>query len=431
MTIDTPQSIDSYWNHWQRILFRFICVYFLLYMIPFPLSYIPGISLLARYWAEFQELWVTWISTSFLGFTEPLDSAPNGSGDRLYNYAVFFASLVVSVLGCLIWTAIDFRRKSYSKLLRYLSMYMRYYLAFTLTSYGFSKVFVLQFSEMSLMDLIKPYGDSSPMALVWNYMEYSDSYTMFSGWAEVIAGFLLLFRRTSTLGALMAFGVMLNVFMMNMSYDVPVKLYSGHLMLIGLILMILDRKRLINFFLLNKSTAAKNVARYFKKKEWNIVGWSFKGMFILYVLIMQVSNSYSSQSRYGKKAPKPALYGIYEVTQFVKNNDTLLPLTTDSNRWDKLVIEKYYSAVINMDGSRETFKAVEDTIQNSLVLSGYNEDSSEYYHEFTYQLQDSLFVLKGTNQNDTLEITFKRKLREDYLLMSRGFNWVNDVPFNR
>ena len=55
------------------------------------------------------------------------------------------------------------------------------------------------------------------------------SYEIFAGCAETLGGILLLTPRTTTLGALVCLADMIQVFMLNMTYDVPVKLFSFHL----------------------------------------------------------------------------------------------------------------------------------------------------------------------------------------------------------
>ena len=419
------------WNIAKRISFRFFFIFFVLYIFPFPAYYIPGVSVLSGYYSSMMESIILWFGSDIFGIAETIDTASNGSGDRLISFVSMYTNLILALLGCIIWSAADFRRKSYNKLLTYFSVYIRYYLAATLLSYGFSKIFTNQFSELGLMDLLKPYGDSSPMGLMWNFMEYSDSYTIFSGISEALGGALLLWRRTTLLGALFTVGVMLNVFMMNMSYDIPVKLYSAHLMLMGVFLLALDGKRILNFLILNKTVVAKKMTPYFTKKGWRIGALVFKYAFVLFIFYSQISGAYEGQRKWGKKAPKPALYGIYEVEEFVWNNDTLPPLKTDTIRWDKLVVDKYSTVVYYMDGRRSYFKNETDTIANKLILSSYNDDSSKNYHELHYILKDSLFDIDGRKDQDSLRVKFRIKKREDYLLLNRGFHWVNDYPFNR
>ncbi|MEM7087076.1 MAG: DoxX family protein [Bacteroidota bacterium] len=431
MSSEISHSNMPDWNIAKRISFRFFFIFFVLYILPFPAYYIPGVAVLSGYFSSFMESITLWFGTDIFGITETIDSSSNGSGDRLYSFVSMFTNLIIALLGCVIWSVIDFRRKSYNKLLSYFTVYVRFYLASVLLSYGFSKVFTNQFSELSLNDLIKPYGESSPMALMWNFMEFSDSYTIFSGASEVLGGILLLWRRTTTLGALVTVGVMFNVFMMNMSYDIPVKLYSGHLTLMGMFLLVLDGKRILNFLVFNKAVVAKKITPHFKKKAWRITGIVLKYAFVVYLLYSNVSRSYESQRKWGKKAPKPALYGIYEVEEFVWNSDTLPALKTDSIRWDRLVVDKYSTSIHYMNGQKGYYKNETDTLEQKLYLSSFRDDSSKNFHDFQFTSNDSLFYLNGCKGLDSMRVKFKIKKREDFLLLNRGFHWVNDFPFNR
>src|SRR4029078_1905598 len=83
----------------------------------------------------------------------------------------------------------------------------------------------------------------------WTFLGFSIPYEIFAGTAETLSATLLLFRRTRTLGALIGAGVLTNVFMLNMSFDIPVKQYSAHLLLMCVFLVALDRERLLNVFL--------------------------------------------------------------------------------------------------------------------------------------------------------------------------------------
>src|SRR5947199_10310512 len=90
-------------------------------------------------------------------------------------------------------------------------------------------------------------------------MGYSTPYTIFTGVGEVIGGVLLFFRRTTTLGALIICGVMANVVALNFSYDVRVKVFSSLLLFLTIFLLVPDLRRLMNIFVLNRSTPAANL----------------------------------------------------------------------------------------------------------------------------------------------------------------------------
>jgi hypothetical protein len=113
-----------------------------------------------------------------------------------------------------------------------------------------NKLVPLQFGSLRLAEMVQPIGEQSPMGLLWRFMAASPAYTMFTGFAEVLAASLLLFRRTAMLGAFLCAGVMANVVALNFCYDVPVKLFSSRLLLMSLFLLAPDVRRLCHFFIL-------------------------------------------------------------------------------------------------------------------------------------------------------------------------------------
>ena len=189
---------------------------------------------LAAYWLIPQVAWdaiVTRVGPSVFGVEVLV--RPNGSGDTTYAYVQLACEVGLAVAAAAVWTALDRRRPSYPRLGEWLLVACRYFLAVVMLGYGFAKVFTGQFPAPSLETLMRPYGDSSPMRLVWTFMGYSRPYGVFTGLAEVVGGLLLLSRRTTTLGALVIIGVMVNVAMLNFCFDVPVKIFSTQLLLIA------------------------------------------------------------------------------------------------------------------------------------------------------------------------------------------------------
>ena len=97
------------------------------------------------------------------------------------------------------------------------------------------------------------------MGLLWTLMAESPAYTFFAGLGDVVGGLLLAFRRTATLGALVTFGVMVNVMMLNFCYDVPVKQYSFHLVMMALLIALPDFPRMFKALVLNLPTEPGNL----------------------------------------------------------------------------------------------------------------------------------------------------------------------------
>lgn len=103
---------------------------------------------------------------------------------------------------------------------------LRIGLAGYLFVYGWSKVFLAQMGRADLGDALVGFGEMSPMGLLWRMVGYSVPFQFLSGVAEVLAAGLLLWRRTAGAGAAVAAFDMYFVFLLNLSYDVPVKQLS-------------------------------------------------------------------------------------------------------------------------------------------------------------------------------------------------------------
>src|SRR5271166_352434 len=252
-----PQGVR--WGLGTRIAFRFAFVYFLLYNQFFPfqlLAFPPFLQLSGIYNSLWSET-VQWVSRHVLHLSHDfgmdyLNSA-TGSKDTTFVYVQVLCYLVVAAVATVIWSLLDRRRRNYYWLFNWFLAYMRLALAAIMIPYGVAKLFPWQFPALSLSKLLQTYGDSSPMGLMWTFMGASPSYSFFGGAAEVLAGMLPVIPRLATLGALVSIGLMSNVLMLNLGYDVPVKLVSIHLLLMAGFLVAPDLRRLTRFFVLNRS----------------------------------------------------------------------------------------------------------------------------------------------------------------------------------
>lgn len=232
------------WSWPTRIAFRFAFVYLVLYLPIATQGGFPFTNQLYQWlvlgWNEV----VAWTGHHVLHLAGEIATQQTGSGDRTWDWVQIFCIAALAVFGAAVWTALAFRRPSHPHLHEWLRIAVRYVLALSLLMYGLAKVFPGQFAFPPAYWLVQTLGDSSPMRLLWAFMGYSKPYTIFAGVSEVLGGLLLLWRRTTSLGALVALAVMANVMMMNYCYDVPVKLLSTHLVALSLFLLLPDARRL-------------------------------------------------------------------------------------------------------------------------------------------------------------------------------------------
>ena len=406
------------WGFWNKVSFRFLFTYFTLYCC----SIFSG-----SLWSPF----VYWIGKNILNIGHEFSHKGYGSGDTTYAYIQVLLFFLIALSVTLVTSVIDRKRQSYDTLMWVFTILLRLILVFFLLVYGFSKVFYLQFSPPSLTRLLQPLGEMSPMGLAWTFMGYSKAYTIFSGLVEVFAGYLLISKRTQTIGAMLTIAVMGNVFMMNLCYDIPVKLFSIHLLLMGLILLLTDFNRLFGLFFTNETIdKVTYFSPYMHDKDIIKVVRGFKLLFIVGISGLYGFKDYTSMKKHGENREKPILYGIWEARHFIKNNDTIPPLITDHDRWRYLIIDRKDRAIIKaMDGKKSYHTFKPDSISRQIV---FNESKLETdTPNFTYDNSSRDYLeLKGILNSDTLSIVLYRK-DDNFLLKTRGFNWINEQPFNR
>ncbi len=358
--------------------------------------------------------------------------SPAGSGDTSYVYAYLCLLTLITVVGTLVWALLDRRRKNYEQGYYWLLIALRYYVAMVSFLYGIIKLFALQMTFPNLSQLATPIGDLSPMRLAWFFIGYSTPYEVFSGAAECLAGFLLIYRRTSTLGAFVATAVFMNVMMLNLSYNIPVKLFSIHLFVYSTILLISDAQRLLDFFVFNRATAP--TPTYKLPKKWMQNGrLLLKAAFVILFIVMPFYNSYVSTLTPFNSAPKKELLttGIFDVTTFETNGR----MSTDTLRWQNVVFDHYKGGSIQTTDTlfrirynRAYFAYSLDSLKQNISFKKRTEDSLSL---FTLQcsLPDSNTVLmKGKVQNDSLRVVLKRR-KYHFPLADKPFDWLlESVP---
>ncbi|WP_305981638.1 hypothetical protein [Roseivirga thermotolerans] len=421
------------WSPIQKVSFRFTFIFFLLFILPFPFSTILGFFNEFTLAQAFSDFW-TWcakqVATSLLGMEGLPDGSP-GSGDRTENWIQYGLFLLLAIVGTLVWSLADRNRKNYYRLWRVFVMVVVYYLVYFMAIYGFIKVFYLQMPELRIDRLLRTYGQSSPMGLLWTFMGASKTYSVYAGLSEVIAGTLLIFRRTRTLGGLVTFGVMFNVFMLNMAYDVPVKLFSAQLMLMGLYIALIDYKAILGVFIWQKPQAVTPWPPFFKSAQKQLGLLIVQVLFIGYIYYERIEAGISGRSQYGELRPKSALYGLYDVITFVKNGDTIPPLLTDDERWQRMIFESPQNTmVMYMDDRTRFYSSAIDTTTQTITIS-IGADSLRKDYPLRYEKLNDGLQIRGVLEQDSLFLQLKTYDLSRFYLTNRGFNWVNEVPWHR
>jgi uncharacterized membrane protein YphA (DoxX/SURF4 family) len=434
--IETGTSVQELnarprWHITKLVAFRFVFAYFVLYILPFPVEYLPFTTSLIKQYTDLWQAIVPWVGKHVLHLSYDITVFQKGSGDTTYNYVQVLCLLALATVGALIWSLLDRRRHSYDRLYQWLKLYVRFSLASAMIGYGAIKIIPLQMPSPSFTRLIEPYGDSSPMGLLWTFIGASKGFEIFTGCAEMLGGVLLILPHTTLLGALVCFIDTSLIFTLNMCYDVPVKLYSFHLLVMSVFLVAPDLKRLTDLLLFNRSVEAVKLAQLFHRKWLNRAGLALQILFGLYLIGYSFYGCYQRSKVYGDSAPKPPLYGIWSVEEFSVDGQARPPLLTDTTRWQRVIFQSPGSLSIQpMSGPNARFTL--DLDMENRKLSIAKRDDPDWKAElFFEELGPGLMALEGELDGRKTYAKLARFDESNFLLKSRGFNWIQEYPFNR
>jgi hypothetical protein len=301
----------------------------------------------------------------------------------------------------------------------------------TMISYGAAKVIKTQFPNPALDRLLQPFGDASPMGLLWTFMGASLAFNIFTGGGEFVGGLLLSFRRTALLGALVIIAVMTNVVMLNFSYDVPVKLYSLHLLGMAVFLTIPHMRQLINILILNRHTEPVEHRPYFARPWLNRGAQILCALLVITFVWQALNRSYTGRHTYGDLSPRSPLYGIWNVEEFEVDGEVKPPLMTDKDRWRRVVFDNPRTFSLQlMSDSRSRFGLELDANKKTLALT--KRDDPNWKTTLNYERIDpEKLTIDGTFDGKKIRARLQRVEPSQFLLINRGFHWINEFPFNR
>ena len=431
------------WSAARWLGFRFVFVYLLIDNLPVAASWVPGAGwLIARY----QQLWaaaVPWVGRHVLHLARPIATAANGSGDRTFDYVQVLCIAALAALAALAWSALarrpgrpgsPGRRRALAEGLR---IYLRYTLALVLLTRGIGMLTGVRFPFPGIDRLQERLGDSSPLALFSTFMGYSPLYAGFVGAGEAIGGLLLLFRRTTTLGALLALAMASHAAAFAFSYDVPEKLLSLHLLAMAGWLLAPDARRLVDGLLLDRPTRPPDVAPPFAGR------WSSRGRLGLEALrigcvllaVVAITRHDLDRRQELMRMPRPPLYGVWDVDELRRDGRVVPPWSGDPTRWRRLVVRSPEAAAAQLaSGARQSFATAYG--RRLVTLSSRDGSGSAGKQVPFATLAWSLpgpdqLVLQGTMRGEALMVKLRRVDESRVLLLTRGFHLISDAAANQ
>lgn len=427
-------EIQQPWSAAYKVIFRFFFLAVNIIITPFVfLQGAPGLDVLLEYLFLPLDKLSLWLNQLLYHIT-PATQPPNGNGDTPEQWMGLYTGLLLAAVGTIIWSLLDRKQQHYSKLNYWFCLGLRYFIISNGLSYGIFKLFAVQMPFPSLSQLATPLGDYLPMRFSWMFIGYSFSYQFFSGLIEVVAALLLLFRPTATLGILVSLGVFINVMMLNLSYDIPVKINSITLVLVCCWLLAMELPRLFTFFFYNRAAASDILVFPFTTKRSRRLARTVKWVYVGLTMGLTVMLSLQSWNQQHNKTNPPALKtGIYEVLLQVHQGDTITIADADSLYWQNLVLDQGLEGSIKTSDSRFRqrygrgyFNYKVDSVQSTLSLFRKTSDSVSIV-QFRYEVKDSVtLLLRSIPPTDSLQLLLRRRTTA-FPLGEKQFHWISET----
>jgi len=420
--------VEPVWPGGLRVAFRFVFLYVSLFclatQIAGSLFMTPGSS-----FRGFGLLWpmrpiTTWIATHVFGATEPLVYG-RFSGETLFYWVQMFWIFLAAVAGTVIWSVVDRRRENYARLQQWFHLAIRLALAASMFEYGMAKVISTQFPQPPLNTLVTPLGNMTLSGLLWAAIGASPAYEAFTGVAELLGGILLLMPRTAMLGALICLADAVQVFALNMTFDIGVKQISFHLILMSLLVLAPDARRLLNFFVLNRPAGPSSRTELFRSNMANRVALAIPLVIGVYLLGTYAYVNWTFRQMEGDASPRSPLYGIWNVDQLSVDGEVgPVGLNDYDRRWRRVIFDAPNAmAVQRTDDSFARYVASVNVYQNSIALT--KGGSKTWRASLTFRRPSpERLVLEG--EMDGYKILAQLQLAEfdTFRLLNSSFRWI-------
>jgi hypothetical protein len=401
---------DRAWKSWEKILFRLFFPFLTLQILTqdFTGNLFGGSHLV---WDLGERIFTRpglWLNDHFFHFTyQPpawttFSAALHTIRDTVY--------LLLSIVICIVWTLFDKHRTNYNRLHYWFSQVLVMALSCIAFAYGVVKVFPVQMAAPSFSVLQTPVGDLRPFDLLWATYGYGSPYQMLTGFCEAGSAILILFRRTRVAGLLILASVMVNVILLNYTFQIGVLMLSFYVLLVALFLL---------------APYAWQLARLFFSGQEGTLAWNGyvpgRGLKTIIprvtagVLIAAsfLANTLYVHSVYERRETVRRSAEYSQVQHFVMNSDTLRPSDNDTICWrwwnERTTSGKRYVTITPVKiRAAKTYTVERDTSKRILTLKPMDRKDSVLLRFNYTDLSASRWRLEGIWGQNRVRAEFLR-----------------------
>jgi uncharacterized membrane protein YphA (DoxX/SURF4 family) len=352
----------------------------------------------------------------------------DNSGDTVGEWVSVFCIASLALIAAAVWSVADRWRARDVRLREVVRVLVRYTLAFVMLSYGVLKLSFGQFPEPTAGSLMQRLADTTPDELLWTFMGVSPAYVFFCGAGETLGALLLLFRRTTTLGALVLAAVLTNVVMLNFCYGVSVKINSSHYLAMCIFLLLPDLGRLGNVLVFNRAARPAAGAPVPARPWMRLARRGIKAAVISTVLFLNVKDGIV---RLRSSDARIWCDGVWNVTSFRRDGREVPAVGGEAQRWqrvrfqadgDRLYVRWRYAD----ESPGELFTVALDEKLQTMTLAPDSSATPGQPIVLRYaHLDAGHLTLEGNLGAQVYAVGLELLDAKSTRLMSRGFRWIN------
>ena len=205
------------------------------------------------------------------------------------------------------------------------------------------------------------------------------------------------------------------------------------LALLSLVLLGPDIRRLLNVLVFNKTALPSTeppLGRRRRVIQLGIAAQLLLGGYFFWAEYREDNLAFYTQ---GSGAPRHPLYGVWVIDKMTIDGVERAPLVTDYERWRRVVIQSGTSMSLwRMDDTTFANPAQYDMDKKVITLSQGAGPQRKTVGTFAFDrpAPDRL-ILDGELNGKKIRMETHLFPRENFLLVNRGFSWIQEFPFNR
>lgn len=278
------------------------------------------------------------------------------------------------------------------------------YLSINMIVLAIPKLLHMQF-RIDHYEAFVPLAELSKPAHMWSFFGRSYAYNIFIGLTELAVGILIIFKRTRLLGLLISLGVCLNIFILNIQFDLIYEVVRHIIITLTLtIILLFEYRKDVYKFFIEMGGKANGITKQSKAGIWKILR-------IVYVILFPIAYfifSYVIISSFDYN-----FIGSYEIKNTQIENKLIKFNNGRLGDTPMLFFEKNFRVKLSVNDSLHhgSYK-----IEGNHLLMSFWSTTNHPFKYIDAQIKDYTFITGTLNDSIPIQMEIERLPKEkDYL----------------